>query len=94
MVSGGGNTVALLGPLTTHHSTTHQQDVRGLQVAVNDPLLVGRVHGPGHRLDQVRRRAGGQGNAPELLLQIAAVVITFAFWRDARRSDPLLEAGV
>ena len=29
-----------------------------------------------------------------VLLQIAAVVITFAFWRDARRSDPLLEAGV
>jgi MFS transporter, YNFM family, putative membrane transport protein len=29
-----------------------------------------------------------------VLLQIAAVVITFVFWRDARRIGPLLEAGV
>jgi len=29
-----------------------------------------------------------------VLMQIAAVVITFAFWSDARRSDQLLETGV
>ena len=46
-----------------------QQHVGRLQVAVNDPLLVGRLHGPGQRLDQPRRLGRRQRRAIEFLVQ-------------------------
>src|SRR5206468_7784702 len=43
-----------------------KQDVTRLQVAVDDPAAMRRMHGVGQRADQVGRRAGGLGRAGQL----------------------------
>jgi hypothetical protein len=47
-------------------------NVGGLEVAVDDPRLVGRVHGPGQGLDHLRRLPGRQGRAAQPGRQVAA----------------------
>jgi hypothetical protein len=49
-----------------------QQDVAGLEVAVDDAALVGRVHGPGQPLDQLRRPLRRPGRTVELAREAAA----------------------
>jgi hypothetical protein len=50
-----------------------QEDVGGLEVAVQDAPLVGVVDGPGHRRHQPRRPLGVVGEARQVPVQAAAV---------------------
>ncbi len=50
-----------------------QEDVAGLDIAVDDPRLVSRMDGPRQGADERRRRAGTLGRSAESLRQIAAL---------------------
>ena len=50
-----------------------QEDVRRLDVAVDDPTAVGHVHGPGQRLDDPRRVLDGLRFAGDPLRQAASL---------------------
>ena len=47
-----------VGWVVTQRSITRQQDIGRLEVAVDDALLVGMMHGAGQRLDQPGRVRG------------------------------------
>ncbi len=50
-----GGRCASSGPLTTHHSTTHQKNIRRFQIAVDDAARMGVVH----RARQLLRQGSG-----------------------------------
>ena len=50
-----------------------QEDVRRLEVAVDDPVIVGDAHGPGEGLDELRGLADRERAAAQLPLEAAAV---------------------
>src|SRR3954467_12907408 len=58
-----------IGPFRGFWVTDGQKDVRRLEVAVDDALLMRMVHGPGNRLDQGGRLSRWLGRLAQLIAE-------------------------